>query len=68
MQEFLHFFARVYEKIILRYNKYGKGGSTLRRLLWLVALGLITAGVLRGEHQAVLAKAARICMERVGLG
>ncbi len=40
----------------------------MRRWLLLLAFGLIAAGVLRGEHRAVLAKAARICMECVGLG
>ena len=70
MQEFFRFFARVYEKKFLRYNKYksGKGGVLLRRWLLLLALGLIAAGIWRGEQRAVLAKAARICMECVGLG
>jgi len=40
----------------------------LRRWFLLLALGLIAAGVWRGEQRAVLAKAARICMECVGLG
>ena len=40
----------------------------MRRWLFVFALGLVAAGVLRGEHQAVLAKAARVCMECIGLG
>lgn len=45
-----------------------KGGSTLRRWLFVFALGLVAAGVWRDEHKAVLAKAARVCMECIGLG
>ena len=40
----------------------------MRRLLWMVAAGLLAAGLWRGEHRAVLAKATRICMECIGLG
>ncbi len=40
----------------------------MRRGLFGLAAVLIAAGVWRGEHRAVLAKAARICMECIGLG
>lgn len=37
-------------------------------LLFLAAFGLLTAGILTGQPAAVFAKAARICMECVGIG
>lgn len=40
----------------------------MRRWLWLLAIALTAAGVWRGEHLAVMAKATRICLECVGLG
>ena len=40
----------------------------MRRWLFLLALALAAAGIWRGEHQAVMAKATQICMECVGLG
>lgn len=43
-------------------------GRNLRRWFWGLALGLIAAGLWRGEQRAVLAKAARICLECIGLG
>ncbi|MCR5029914.1 MAG: thioredoxin [Selenomonadaceae bacterium] len=42
--------------------------AALRQKLWILAIALIAAGVWRGEHRAVLARAARICMECIGLG
>ena len=40
----------------------------MRRWLWILAVALVASGVWRGEQRAVLAKAARICLECVGLG
>ena len=37
-------------------------------LLFLVALGLCLYGAAAGQAEAVLTKAARICMECIGLG
>ncbi len=43
-----------------------------QRALTLCLLGagflMITLGILRGEHQAVLEKAIKICLECVGIG
>lgn len=44
----------------------GYMGMSLPMLI--VGLVLIVAGIIAGEHQVVLEKAIRICMECVGIG
>jgi hypothetical protein len=42
-----------------------------RRLPWvllMVALGLMTAGLLLGEYKAVLEKAVTVCLDCIGIG
>ncbi len=46
----------------------GKKLNCLRLALLVLALGLILAGVLNGGLRDVLAKAANICTECIGLG
>ena len=40
----------------------------MRRYLWGLAFALLAFGLWRGEARPVFAKAARICLECIGLG
>lgn len=38
------------------------------KILWTAALGLMAAGIVRGDAGRVLIKASLICMECIGIG
>lgn len=38
------------------------------KFLWVIALGLMTAGIWQGDAGRVLVKASLICMECIGIG
>lgn len=40
----------------------------MKKLLWLVGIGLMAFGLYRGEGRHVLSKAVRICLECIGIG
>lgn len=40
----------------------------MKKLLWLVGIGLMAFGLYRGEGRQVLSKAVRICLECIGIG
>lgn len=50
------------------FGEKTEGRAFMRWRLWGLALGLVAAGLWRGEPRAVLAKAAQICLECIGLG
>lgn len=45
-----------------------KGKNTVTAAIFIAAVGLIIYGVLSGESREVFQKAARICLECIGVG